>query len=75
MGAYNEKKKASNKKWNDAHMERVTAALPKGTKDRIKKAARDEGISVNRFIGLSIAERLQKVEKSELSEEAATHES
>lgn len=57
--AYNEKKKATNAKWDAENIDRMSLALPKGLKERIKAAiANDEKPSVNGFIVRAIREKL-----------------
>lgn len=48
--AVSERKKASNKKWDVANIERLSIAVPKGQRDKIKAAAAASGESVNAYI-------------------------
>jgi hypothetical protein len=50
MSKYTETRKKANQRWDSANLERVTVALPKGSKDQIKELAQLEGISANRFM-------------------------
>lgn len=50
MAKYTEAKRASNKRWDEANLDRISVALPKGDKDRIKAAAAAAGRSTNGYI-------------------------
>lgn len=50
MAKYTEAKKASNRKWDEANLDRISVALPKGDKERIKAAAAAAGKSMNGYI-------------------------
>ena len=56
-----EKKKASNKRWNDENMntryDHIHLALPAGYRERLKAAADLEGESVNEYIRKAIDQR------------------
>lgn len=45
-----EKKKASNKKWDEANVDRMSIVAPKGARDEIKAAAAAAGESANAYI-------------------------
>jgi len=59
--AISEKKKASNKRWNDENMntryDHIHLALPAGYKEKLKAAAEQAGESVNEYIRKAIDER------------------
>jgi len=59
-----EKKKASNKKWNDANMkeryERIQIVVQKGEKEAIQKHARQYDKSLNAFINRAIRETIER---------------
>ena len=59
-----EKKKASNKKWNDENMntryDHIHLALPAGYKEKTKAAAAQAGESVNEYIKNAIDQRMGK---------------
>ena len=57
---YTEAKKASNKKWDSANLDRMSLALPAGSKERITIAAAAAGQSVNAYIGQAINERIER---------------
>ena len=57
---YTEARKENNKKWDAANLDRLSIALPKGSKDKIKAHAENMGESVNAFIGRAIDEAMQK---------------
>ena len=48
---YTEARKAGNRKWDAENLDRLSIALPKGMKEKIKAAAARDGKSVNQFIG------------------------
>lgn len=47
---YTEAKKEGNRKWDAANLDRLSVAAPKGTKERWKTAAAEQGKSLNQFI-------------------------
>lgn len=48
---YTEARAASNKKWNDDNTDLVAVRLPKGTKEKIQRAAETNGYpSMNAFL-------------------------
>lgn len=47
---YTEAKKEGNRKWDAANLDRLSVAAPKGTKERWKAAAAEQGKSLNQFI-------------------------
>ena len=47
---YNEKKKASNKRWDAENLARLSLAIPKNLADRMKEHTSNVGISVNGYI-------------------------
>lgn len=47
---YTEARKAGNRKWDAENLDRLSIALPKGMKDRIKAAAARDGKSMNEYI-------------------------
>lgn len=47
---YTEARKAGNRKWDAANLDRISVAAPKGTKERWKDAAAAHGKSLNQFI-------------------------
>lgn len=57
MRKYTEAQKKSAKKWDAENLDRLSIALPKGMKDKIKAAA-GEGGSVNGFIREAVESRL-----------------
>lgn len=61
MAKNSSKRIASNNKWTNAHYERVNLAMPIGTKERIKKAAK-QGESLNAYCNRAIAEKLKQDE-------------
>lgn len=52
---YTEAQKKSAQKWDAANLDRISVALPKGSKDKIKAHADSTGESVNAFIGRAIS--------------------
>ena len=57
---YTEAKKTNNRKWDGENLDRMSIALPKGNKDKIKAHAEKTGESVNAFIGRAIAETMER---------------
>ena len=53
-----EKKKASNKKWDVANIDRLSIATQKGEREKIKAAAAEAGESVNQYIIGAISARM-----------------
>lgn len=56
--AVSERKKASNKKWDVANIERLSIAVPKGERDEIKASAAAAGESINKYIIEAIRARM-----------------
>lgn len=65
--ALSEAKKRGNAKWDAAHLDRMSLALPKGKKDAIKAAAALAGESMNQYIGNAIDMRMAGAGGSEVS--------
>ena len=57
---YTENKKASNRKWDAANLDRLSVAVPKGKKEIIQSAAASQGQSVNAYINQAIDERMTR---------------
>ena len=57
---YTDNKKASNRKWDAANLDRLSLALPKGNREKIKLHAAAVGQSVNQYISQAIAERMDR---------------
>lgn len=57
---YTEAQKKSAKKWDAANLDRLSIALPKGTKETIKVHAETHGESVNGFIGRAIQNQIER---------------
>lgn len=57
---YTEARKAGNKKWDAANLDRVSIAMPKGKRDTIKAAATAAGESMNQYIIRAIDERMER---------------
>lgn len=55
-----EAKKRNNAKWDAANLDRLSLALPAGSRDAIKAHAAQRGESVNAFIGRAIREQMQR---------------
>lgn len=60
MQKYTEARKAGNRKWDAANLDRVSVAMPKGRKDEIKAHAEKNGESVNAFINRAIDETMER---------------
>ena len=57
---YTEARKAGNRKWDAANLDRLSIALPKGHKETIQAHAAARGESVNGFIGRAIGETMKR---------------
>ena len=55
---YTEARKQGNRRWDAENLDRVSIAMPKGKKDKIKAHAEDQGESVNGFINRAIDEQM-----------------
>lgn len=56
--AVSDRKKASNKKWDVANIERLSIAVPKGERDEIRASAAAAGESINKYIIAAIRARM-----------------
>ena len=56
MASYSEARKNANKNWDNKNLDRISIALPKGSKDALKDHAERTGESVNAFIKRAIME-------------------
>ena len=56
MASYSEARKNANKNWDNKNLDRLSIALPKGSKDALKAHAESQGESVNAFIKRAIME-------------------
>ena len=56
--AYTDKRKESNRAWDKENLDRLSIALPKGSRDIIKAGAKRESVSVNSFISSAILRAL-----------------
>lgn len=56
MANYSEARKNANKNWDSKNLDRISIALPKGSKDALKAHAERTGESVNAFIKRAITE-------------------
>lgn len=57
---YTEARKDGNRRWDAANLDRLSIALPKGSKETIKSHAEKRGESVNGFIGRAISETIDR---------------
>lgn len=55
-----EAKKRNNAKWDAANLDRLSLALPAGSREEIKAHAAQRGESVNAFIGRAIREQMRR---------------
>lgn len=60
MSNYTEAKKEGNKRWDAKNLDRLSIALPKGSKNAIKAHAESKGESVNGFISRAIKETMER---------------
>ena len=56
MAKYSEARKTANKNWDSKNLDRISVAMPKGSKDALKAHAESTGESVNAFINRAIME-------------------
>lgn len=56
MANYSEARKNANKNWDSKNLDRISIALPKGSRDALKAHADSLGESVNSFIKRAIME-------------------
>lgn len=56
MANYSEARKNANKNWDNKNLDRISIALPKGSKEALKNHADKQGESVNGFIKRAIME-------------------
>ena len=56
MANYSEARKNANKNWDSKNLDRLSIALPKGSKDALKAHAESQGESINAFIKRAIME-------------------
>lgn len=56
MASYSEARKNANKNWDSKNLDRISIALPKGSKDALKEHAESQGESINAFIKRAITE-------------------
>ncbi len=57
---YTEAQKQSARKWDAANLDRLSIALPKGSRETIKAHATAHSESVNGFIGRAISETMER---------------
>ena len=70
---YTEAVKQSNRKWDAANLDRLSIALPSGSRDKIKAHAQAQGESVNGFIGRAISETMERDNLPADSRQASPH--
>ena len=56
MAKYTEARKTANKTWDSKNLDRISVALPKGSKDALKAHAESTGESMNAFICRAVME-------------------
>lgn len=61
---YTEAQKQSARKWDAANLDRVSIAMPKGQKDKIKEAAAAVGESMNQYIIAAVEQRMERDSKA-----------
>lgn len=57
---YTEKKKESNRRWDEKNLDRISIAVPKGNREKIKAHAAAQGETVNGFIKRAIDEAMER---------------
>ena len=68
---YTEAQKQSARKWDAANLDRLSLALPKGSKEVIKAHAESRSESVNGFIGRAISETMERDNAAQSATEQA----
>lgn len=68
-----EKKKASNKKWDAANLDRMSYTLPKGQKATVQAAAAAAGESVNEYTQRALLARMGLKEWPTIEDPSADH--
>ena len=63
---YTEARKEGNKRWDAANLDRISIALPKGSKEEIKSHVENMGESMNAFISRAITETMERDKHSTL---------
>lgn len=63
---YTEARKTSNQKWDASNLDRISLALPKGSKDTIKAHAEKMGESVNGFITRAITNQIDQDNENQI---------
>lgn len=61
---YTEKKKESNRRWDENNIERITVAVPKGKKQAIKEHASAKEESISGFVNRAIDEAIERDERN-----------
>ena len=59
---YTEAQKESARKWDSNNLDRLSIALPKGSREAIKAAADRAGQSINGYIKQAVDERMERDE-------------
>lgn len=67
-----DKKKASNKKWDAANLDRMSYTLPKGQKATVQAAAASVGESVNEYTQRALLARMGLKEWPDKAGESST---
>lgn len=57
---YTDARKENNKKWDAANLDRISIAMPKGKKDKVKEAASAVNESMNQYIITAIDQRMDR---------------
>lgn len=68
-----DKKKASNKKWDSANLDRMSYTLPKGQKATVQAAAAAAGESVNEYTQRALLARMGLKEWPDKAGESSTN--
>ena len=60
MSKYSTARMESNRKWDGQNLDRISIAIPKGNRDRIKAHAEKMGESMNKFIARAVEETIER---------------
>ncbi len=59
MSNYSEARKKANKNWDSKNLDRISIAMPKGSKDVLKAYTEKNGESINSFINRAVMEVME----------------
>lgn len=66
---YTEARRDGNRRWDAANLDRLSIALPKGSREAIKAAADRAGQSTNAYIKQAVDERMERDNAAQSNDE------